>query len=136
MTNSNDTQLASHTHAMQYAGLGSVEESSPNNLRRIQRSVPAQFPKDHGKIRVNQNILNPDDFKVRKVIPSHLKNSHSPPGQRFSEKPPRRGRVIKVDNSNSRKRIIDMRGPYAQNLTKPKLHEVRGLQKIALKNQL
>ena len=99
MNNSNDTQLASHTHAMQYAGLGSVEESSPNNFKRIQRSVPVQFPKDSGKIKVNQNILNPDNFKVRKVNPGHLKHSQSPPGQRFSEKPPRRGRIIKVDNS-------------------------------------
>jgi hypothetical protein len=34
--------------------------------------------------------------------------------------------------SNSKKRI-DLRGPYAQNLAKPKLYEARGLQKIALK---
>ena len=132
MNNSNDTQLASHTHKMQYAGLGSMEDSSPQNFKRIQRSVPVQFPKEPGNIRVNQNIiLNPDDFRNRKIVPS--KHSQSPPA-RFSEKPPRRGKVIKVDNSGSRKRIIDMRGPYAQNLTKPKLHEVRGLQKIALKN--
>ena len=94
--------------------------------------MPVQFPKEAGKIRVNQNIiLNPDDFRNRKINPS--KHSQSPPA-RFSEKPPRRGKVIKVDNSGSRKRIIDMRGPYAQNLTKPKLQEVRGLQKIAIKN--
>ena len=54
----------------------------------------------------------------------------------MSEKPPKRAKGIKGDNSNSRKRIIDMRGPYAQNLMKPKLQEVRGLQKIAMKNQL
>ena len=102
-------------------------------MRRIQRSVPVQHTKD-GKIRINQNILIPDDYRVRKVNPG-VKNSQSPPGQRMSEKPPRR-KKDKGDNSNSRKRIIDMRGPYAQNLIKPKLQEVRGLQKIAIKNQL
>ena len=100
-------------------------------MRRIQRSVPVQHTKD-AKIKINSNILIPDDYRLRKANPG-LKNSQSPPGQRMSEKPPRR-KKDKGDNSNSRKRIIDMRGPYAQNLIKPKLQEVRGLQKIALKN--
>ena len=93
-------------------------------MRRIQRSVPAQFAKD-AKIKVNQNILIPDNINMRRANPNH-KNSQSPP-QRMSEKPPKRHRGNKGDNSNSRKRIIDMRGPYAQNLIKPKLQEVRGL---------
>ena len=120
---------------MQYAGLGSIDnDGSPlsKNMdhKRIQRSVPVELPKGAGKIKVNQNIINPDDFRIRKVVPT----SKQSPVQRFSEKPPRRGRIPKQDNSNSRKRIIDMRGPYAQNLTKPKLDAERGLQKIALKN--
>lgn len=114
-------------------GVGDSSPLSKNqDHRRIQRSVPVQLPRNPAKIKINENIYHPEEFKVRKVIPNKI----SPP--RFSDKPPKRSRVVKVDqsNSNSRKRIIDMRGPYAQNLTKPKLTEARGLQRIALKNQL
>ena len=60
---------------MQYAGLGSIDESGNGNMRRIQRSVPAQFTKD-ARIRVNQNILIPDMRKANQ----NYKNSQSPPG--------------------------------------------------------
>ena len=100
----------------------------------MHRSLPpAQQLASKISIKKGISIVNPGDIRLNRIQASSVEPRNK---TNSSGSPPISMAHYKFVNAKRRGMGGQAEGPYAQNLKKPKLYEVRGTQKIAMKNHL